>query len=333
MPPKSPKTPKGKAVSTDTVSGTPATDVKSSGSNGAPEGSVRVSGAAGSSTLVDLGKLASILMQAKGPIVDRLKRSIPLFSGDGTSEVSEWLDNVERLCRLEQVAPEEVIDYLLEGRAARVFRALRVSEASNWEVVKGVLLSQYGVSKQEALRRFIARRLEVGEAVDVYLDDLQRFGARMGAGTKDEFFRVVFLEGLPPSIHKWAVMLPEVYSMDFDTLVSKVRDRLSAQRAADGGRRASAGAAAAATASSRKKQGLVCPRCSGPHRVRDCTQMRRRAGTGKPPTVGRCYQCDKPGHYARDCPETARVATASHFQEEDVVRGTASSDSEMQTGE
>jgi len=334
MPPKSPPTtPKRKAVSKDTASGTLASDVKPSGSNEAPSGSVKVSGAAGSSTLVDLGQLASILMQARGPIVDRLRKGIPLFSGDGTSDVSEWLYNVERLCKLEQVAPQEVVEYLLEGRASRVFRSLRVSEASNWEVVKGVLLSQYGMPKQEALRRFRARRLEVDEAVDVYLDDLQRFGARIGAGTKDEFFRVAFLEGLPSSVHKWAVMLPDAYSMEFELLVSKVRDRMSAQRAANG-HKASASAAAAATATSSKKQGLACPRCSGPHRVRDCTQLRRRrAAKWKPPVVGRCYQCEKPGHYARDCPVSARVATVSHFQEEDVVRGTASSDSEMQTGE
>ena len=85
--------------------------------------------------IVDIGQLVSILMQAKGPIIDRLGRALPKFSGDGTLDVSEWLDDLERRCKVERVGPEEVVDFLLEGNAARVFRALRVSEASQWEMM------------------------------------------------------------------------------------------------------------------------------------------------------------------------------------------------------
>ena len=56
--------------------------------------------------MVDIGTLASILMQAKGPIIDRLERALSKFSGDGTLDVSEWLDGLERRCKAERVSPE-----------------------------------------------------------------------------------------------------------------------------------------------------------------------------------------------------------------------------------
>ena len=279
-------------------------------------------------TSIDIGQLASILMQAKGPIIDRLGRALPKFSGDGTLDVAEWLDDLERRCKVERVGPEEVVDFLLEGNAARMFRALRVSEASQWEVVKGALLAQYGLSRQEAYRRFTDRQLQAGEAVDVYMDDLQRLGARVGAKPEDMFFRVKFLEGLPSSTHKWAVMLPEVYTSDFDKLLSKVRDRLSAQRAATGHANNSKTNVVAAAS---KKPGLVCPRCTGPHRVRDCTQSRRKAkavpsSSSKKDSL--CFRCKKPGHFARDCQEPAAAAAGSGFHEEGVARGTTPSNVE-----
>ena len=84
------------------------------------------------STTVDIGHLASILMQPREPIIGRLMRALLKFRSDayGTVDVSEWLSDLERHSKAELVLPEDVIDFLLEGNAARLFQALQVSVAS-----------------------------------------------------------------------------------------------------------------------------------------------------------------------------------------------------------
>ena len=271
-------------------------------------------GASGSS-VVDMAMLASILMQAWGPIIDSLERAVAKFSGDGTRDVLQWLNELERRCVLEKVGPEEVIAYLLDGNAKRVYDALRVAEASQWDDVKAALLLQYGMSWQEAYRQFTARQLAAGESVDIYVDDLQRLGARCGATREDMFFRVKFIEGLRHGDRQWAVLLPDVYTVGFDTLVSRVRERVAAYRAVAGSKPLSVAAAAA----SETKPGLSCLRCGGPHRVKSCTQKRRAQAPTKLARV-KCFACKDQGHFDRDCP-TGSTAGVVGFPKEGVEGG------------
>ena len=146
---------------------------------------------------VSVSQLANILTQARGPILDRLGRSLPKLSGDGTLDVSEWLADLERLCRVEQIDCVDVIDFMLDGNARRVYRRMIVAEASSWEVVKGTLLAEYALPRQEAWRRFTARRLNAGETVDVYVDDLERLGRRVDLTPESMAFRVSFTSACP----------------------------------------------------------------------------------------------------------------------------------------
>ena len=54
-----------------------------------------------------------------------------------------------------------------------------------------------------------------GEALDIYVDDMEKLGECVGLGPGDLYFRLQFYEGLPLALHEWAVSMENVYSGDF----------------------------------------------------------------------------------------------------------------------
>ena len=131
----------------------------------------------GQGMVIDASVLASILNEACGPILDRLRRHLSPFASDGVVEISEWLVAYERLCVVEHVAPTELLTYMLAGNAAQVYSRMLVGEASNWEVVKAVLTAEYAMPRQEAWHRYVNCRLLANETVDIYLGRLEQLGA------------------------------------------------------------------------------------------------------------------------------------------------------------
>ena len=176
--------------------------------------------------VIDASVLASILNQARGPILDWLRHQLHRFTGDGVVVVAEWLVAYKRLCEVEHMAPTDFLTYILAGNAARVYSRMMVGEASDWEVVKALLTSEYTMPRQEAWRRYVNCRLEASETVDVYLGHLERLGGRLGLTLNDLVFRVKFYEGLPASIYEWAVTHEHAYTADFGSVLTRVRDRI-----------------------------------------------------------------------------------------------------------
>lgn len=294
--------------------------------------------------LVDVSKLADILTQARGPILDRLSRQLPKLTGDGSVDVLEWLTDLERLCQVERVAPCDVIGHLLSGNAARVHRRMTVGDASQWEVVRAALVGEYALPLQEAWRQFTGVQLGADEPVDVYLDRLERLGGRLGLTSRDMAFRVKFYEGLPASVYDWAVASADAYTAVFETVVSRVRARLSARRDAAGrGRRPlSSGARPTAVGRQGGNSSVGCYRCGGSHRVRDCRKQEavrppaERVASGKRKKQD-CFRCGKSGHFARDCTTQETAGTSAGFvgdepgfREEGACRGDASSSMETE---
>lgn len=86
----------------------------------------------------------------------------------------------------------------------------------------------------EAWRRFTARRVQAGESVDVYVDDLERLGRRVGILIGSVVFLAKFYEGLPEVDYEWAVAREGAYTESFHAILSVVRARVGARRAAAG---------------------------------------------------------------------------------------------------
>ena len=169
---------------------------------------------------VDASVLASILNQARGPILDRICRQLSPFPGDGSLEITEWLVAYERLCEVEHVAPTDLLTYMLAGNAAPVYCRMTLGEASDWKVVKAVLTAEYAMPRQEAWHRYVNCKLEAGETVDVYLGRLEQLGSRLGLTLNDLAFRVKFYEGLPASVYEWAVTHEQAYIADFRSILT-----------------------------------------------------------------------------------------------------------------
>ena len=131
------------------------------------------------------------------------------------------------------------------------------------------------------------------------------------------FFRVKFIEGLPPCIS--GPDAPGRFQRsNFDTLVLKVCDRMSAQKEGSGKFRA-------ATASV-EKQWLTCPRCTGPHRERDCTQRRcfKAPRPDKYSSNGQssvCFCCKRPEHFGWRGLQTSRSVNLAVIRKDSVVWG------------
>ena len=270
--------------------------------------------AAEKTTVVDVNQLASLLSQARGPMLDRVTRQVSKFTGDGSVDVMEWLATVERVCELEEAKPETIVGFLLGGEPARLHRRLSADSAKKWDVVKKTLMDGYALPMPAVYKRWHGLSLREGESLDGYVDTLERLAERLKVGFGSTAFRSKFYDGLPQPLYEWAINRDGAYDDDaasFGTVLTRVRERMATRRALASrlSRPATASASSASTSGTRRptrsssRGGSECYRCGEKgHRVKDCPvkpSRRPRHGQEKP----KCWRCCSTTHILRDCPD------------------------------
>ena len=200
---------------------------------------------------------------------------VPTFSGEG--DVSEWLEKVEMVCRLNDVVADKDVLYVitlrLTGEAYRVVQQMDPGLRMQKGRVIAALVEAYEVGVHDAYDMFRARRWKEGESVDGYLSTLRKL-AELSGGAKEKMLMAAFVSGLP----------------------DRVKDVV---RASVGAERLSLASAVAQARQIINKMGLEnAEKCmvvaDGPKKRTDRERPKPRSG---------CYACGKQGHMRRECPD------------------------------
>ena len=294
----------------------------SAGGNDAPQQPAATGGS--DPAALTTSQWATLVSSARGPIADRIGRKINRFTGDGQVDVVSWLDDLERSCRLESVQPVEMVEHFLDGNALRLFRALTVAVAADWAQVRKALCAEYGLTRQQAFERLVARKLRPGEAVDVFIDDLRRLASQVQLLEQEPLVRFQLVAGLPARLHQWMELQHDADAMPLDELIQRIRRRVAVYRRE--GAATSVVAAGAKGSSSSGNRSLKCFRCEGRHLVKNCDRPAQQRG--------RCYACYEVGHVAAKCPRRRKTAAASEkkpgFVEGEASRGRSLSPDKME---
>ena len=232
-------------------------------------------------------------------------RLVPEFDGS-TQPVSEWLEKLEIVCELLGVTDlHRIVPLRLTEGAFAVFQQLTPEQKQNYAEIKKALTSAFAFDKFQAYEQFVERKLQSGEAVDVYLAELRRLAGLFG-GMSDEALGCAFVAGLPQVTRQALRAGARIEQMSITELLHRARALLVSEHPA------SAVAAAVAEGGRRKMPPadvstarIVCYACGqANHLARDClakTNVQRQGGRGQRNV--RCFRCSRLGHVASKCPE------------------------------
>ena len=246
-----------------------------------------------------MGKDALTAKVTQGDSTSMDLRLIPEF--DGTSQaVEEWLAKLELTCKLRGITElHTVVPLRLTGGAFAVYQQLTTANKEEYVKIKEALLAAFAADKFIAYEQFIARKLQDGEPVDVYLADLRRLAELFG-GISDSALSCAFVAGLPEASRHILRAGSRMESLDINQLLQRARAVLANDNP-EVGASTHFTCATRCTASAPTDPGsLRCLACNQPnHYARDCLAGRRGRRGGR--SSVRCFACGRRGHIASMC--------------------------------
>jgi len=242
-------------------------------------------------------------MEERTSVAGAELRLIPEFGGGGSQDVVEWLDKAELVCELRGISrPETVIPLRLTGGAFAVYQQLTSADKKDFDKIKRALYTAFAADSFLAYEQFIARKLQPGETVDVFLAELRKLATSLG-GLSDKVLSCAFVAGLPDAVRQLLRASCRMDTLTVEQLLARARAIMTEESDV-------VAAARIDVTSSRKftgaTSGPVCYECNLPnHLAKDCL-LRRRTGTvargGRGRGEIRCFRCACYGHIASSCP-------------------------------
>ena len=197
---------------------------------------------------------------------------------------------------------QRIVPLRLKGGAFAVYQQLPVEQMRSYEDIKRALISAFALDKFRASEQFVERKLQRGEAVDVYLAELRRMTSLFG-GVSDEVLGCAFVAGLPQATRQALRAGARVENMSLFQLLHRARALLvdedtsaAAVDSADGGRRYGHNTTTDVS--------IVCYACGqANHLAKDCLSKNSdRCSSFRGPRNRQCFRCNRRGHVASACP-------------------------------
>lgn len=213
------------------------------------------------------------------------------FNGEG--DVASWLDKVDLVAQLQDVADvASLIPLMLEGDAFAVYQEMAQDEKKSVAKIKTRLKEAFAENPFTAYE-ILKKKIWSGESVDVFVTELRRLTRLAGLDSEIAVKRA-FVTGLPAIVSRELRALPNIETMPMTKVIARARALMAEEKD---------NFVAVSASRTQNRQGrnntdgrnpridtIKCYRCLGPHLMRDCTA-----------TTVVCKKCHKTGHVFKDC--------------------------------
>ena len=215
---------------------------------------------------------------------------VPMYRGVG--DFSQWVDKLELVADLQQVAKLEtfLLLFLADG-AFVVYKSLSETIKKDYSQLKSKLLAAFDKDMFSAYAAFISRRLMPDESVDVYCSELSRLASLVASNVPDDFLKAAFINGLAENMKNTLKAANGMRSMSLPEIVERCRSLISENT--------SYGMISTGTYKKRQHFGgpLKCFSCGKAGRISKFCRGRNQIDNSNI----KCFKCGVVGHISKEC--------------------------------